>query len=254
MSILDEAIKPDPSGKIKLVEADGAAFGAEVLRFHYTPIPHTPDESIAAGDEVTKLTPKSIWWNGLEFGLWPFSVEGMKLTTEQQQDPTLTVGNLSGIVSSMCNSFGDLADAKVRIIETYAKFLDARNFPNGNPSADPNEAWIQAFFIDSKGYGDDETVRFNLGNPADLTGLMIPTRQITSYCTWSARGQYRKSPCNYAGTAYFDEKGNPVQDPALDKCGGCLQDCIKRVGAGKANPNSAVLPFGGFPAAQLIQR
>lgn len=248
MSIIDEAVKPDPSGKIVLVEIDGTAFGSEILRLHYCPIPHTPEEIIAASDDVSKLKPKSIFWNGAEFGLWPFMVEGVVLTTEQQQDPKLTVANLEGIVGSMCETFEDMVGAKVTIIQTYVRFLDAANFPGGNPDASPSEAYVQTYFIDRKDQIDDETATFVLSNPADFQGVMIPTRTITAFCQWQSRGLYRKDPCNYAGNRYFDDKGNPVSDPALDKCGGCLQDCSKRFG------EDAALPFGGFPAAQLINR
>lgn len=246
--LIDEAIKPDPSGKIILVEVDGTSFGSEILRFHYCPIPHSPEEIIAADGDTSKLAPKSIWWNDLEFRLWPFQVDNIVLTTEQQEEPKLSVANLNGVVGSMCNTFEDMVGAKVRIIQTYARFLDARNFPGGNTDASPSEAYIQSYLIDRKDYIDDEVANFVLTNPADFQGVQIPTRQITAFCQWQSRGQYRLDPCNYAGTRYFDEKGNPVSDPALDKCGGCLQDCQKRFGS------DAVLPFGGFPAAQLINR
>uniref|UniRef100_A0AB39ABZ6 Minor tail protein n=1 Tax=Pectobacterium phage Sabo TaxID=3158141 RepID=A0AB39ABZ6_9CAUD len=247
MAIVDEAIKPDPSGKILLVEFDGSAFGADILRFHYAPIPHTPEEIIAAGDDVSKLTPKSIWWNGLEFGLWPFKIEDVEITTEQPTDPNLTVSNLNGTIGSMCQAFEDMVGAKVTIVTTYTRFLDAVNFPNGNPNASPSEASVQLFFVDSKSFLDGEVATFVLSSPATYQDRTIPTRIISAYCTWAARGQYRKSPCNYDGTLYFDIKGNPVSDPALDKCGGCLQDCKMRFGS------TTALPFGGFPAAQLIR-
>ena len=44
----------------------------------------------------------------------------------------------------------------------------------------------------------------------------------------------------------FDADGNPVDDPALDRCGGRLSDCKKR--HGENNP----LPFGGVPGAGLV--
>lgn len=102
---------------------------------------------------------------------------------------------------------------------------------------------------------DDEVVTWSLSSPADLQNLVIPTRQITSMCEWALRGQYRSGDgCTYNGTAYFDAKGNSVADPALDVCGGCLSDCRKRFGAGLAEPNTAILDFGGFPATVLFSR
>ncbi|CAM4071264.1 phage minor tail protein L [Xenorhabdus thuongxuanensis] len=70
---------------------------------------------------------------------------------------------------------------------------------------------------------------------AELTGknksdIQIPTRQIHNLCTWCMRGLYRKSPCNYTGTQYFYEDGNPTDDPSRDVCGGLMNDCKDRYG------------------------
>jgi len=130
------------------------------------------------------------------------------------------------------------------------------NFPDGvNPTADPTMFSLQTFWLDTKTAEHDETVAWSMSSPADLQGLVIPTRQITSLCEWAMRGQYRSGDgCTYNGTAYFDAKGNPVSDPALDACGGCLSDCRKRFGAGLAEPNTAILDFGGYPSTVLISR
>lgn len=62
------------------------------------------------------------------------------------------------------------------------------------------------------------------------------------------RGWYRSdNSCAYNGNRYFDEKGNPVDDTALDVCGGLMRDCRKRFG------ENVPLDFGGFPAAGLIR-
>jgi lambda family phage minor tail protein L len=45
----------------------------------------------------------------------------------------------------------------------------------------------------------------------------------------------------------FDLEGNPVTDPARDRCSGLLSDCKKRFG--EYEPIS----FGGFPAADLVR-
>jgi hypothetical protein len=68
---------------------------------------------------------------------------------------------------------------------------------------------LQTFWLDTKTSEDDEVVSWSLSSPADLQGLVIPTRQITSLCEWALRGQYRSGDgCTYNGTAYFDAKGN----------------------------------------------
>ncbi len=142
-----------------------------------------------------------------------------------------------------------MVQAKVIVHDTFKHYLDAANFPDGNPEADPEQEKVQVYYIDSKSTETNEIVEFTLSSPADLQGLLIPTRQIHSLCTWCMRGDYRSgNGCDYAGTLYFDEKGNPTDDPSKDKCSGLLVDCKKRFGAD--NP----LPFGGFPGAALIKR
>ncbi|MDE1497585.1 phage minor tail protein L, partial [Xenorhabdus bovienii] len=76
----------------------------------------------------------------------------------------------------------------------------------------------------------------------------LPVRQIHNVCYWCMRGWYRKgNGCSYSGNKYFDEKGNPVDDPSQDVCGGLIRDCKGRFGENEP------LDFGGFPAAGLIR-
>lgn len=256
-TIIERAMGLDQEGKIRLVEVDGTEFGAGIMRFHYSPRAHTEAEVLAAvaADDEAALEPVPIWWDGNEYGYHAFAVEGISASSEQAASPALHVHNLGGAISALCIHFDDMAQAKVKIIDTYAGFIDAANFPAGNPTADPQQCFTQIYWIDSKSAETDETVSFKLGSPADLQGQMIPTRQITILCEWAKRGEYRMNKgCSYAGTAYFDEKGNPVSDPALDVCGGCLSDCEKRFSAGLADPKAAILDFGGFPSANLLGR
>ena len=210
----------------------------------------TPQELAAAGGDETKLPAKSVWWQGQEYGPWPFSVEGLEISADSQGNaPKLSVANINGLISALCLQFEDMAQAKVRIHDTLVHYLDARNFPQGNSSADPLQEKLQVFYIDRKATESDEAVEFELSSPADLRGLRIPTRQIHSLCTWCSRGGYRTGKgCDYAGSRYFDDKGNPVDDPSQDRCGGLLSDCQKRFGEHEP------LPFGGFPGAALIRQ
>lgn len=268
--LFNEAAKAQPSGKITLVEVDVSQFmplsishshGDGVLRFHYAPIPHTPNEIIAANGDTSRLAPKSIWFGGKQFDLWPFEFTDVSMTTEQQQAATLTVSNIDGVISALCafNQGGyrgdDLVNAKVNIIQTYTRFLDGRNFAgNFNPDEDPTQAYIQTCYISRRAYSSGDVVRFELSSPLDLQGMNLPTRQITRYCTWQARGWYKKGAgygCTYDPARYgnrmFDDKGNPVNDPSKDKCGGCLRDCKIRFG------ENAALDFGGEPAVQIYR-
>ena len=206
--------------------------------------------------DESKLGPKPIIYGGKSYEFWPFQLTGLELSTDQAAEPTLSASNLDGHITALCLQFKDMVNAKVSVIDTYAVYLDAVNFPDSvNPTADPTAYTLQTFWMDTKSSEDDEVVTWSLSSPADLQGLVIPTRQITSLCDWALRGHYRSGDgCTYNGTAYFDAKGNAVADPALDVCGGCLSDCRKRFGAGLADPNAAILDYGGFPATTLLSR
>ncbi|STV90728.1 gp18 [Klebsiella michiganensis] len=87
--------------------------------------------------------------------------------------------------------YDDLVQAKVTIPITLAKYLDARNFPEGNARADPTQEKTKSFFIDAKSEETNEAIEFTLAQSKDLQGIMIPTRQLHSICTWCIRNKYR---------------------------------------------------------------
>lgn len=250
MAINADVQKLEPGNRVRLYEVDGTLFGADILRFHSDTLPYTAAELTAAGGDESKLPARTIWWQGKEYGPWPVQIEGLEVSGDgQSAQPKLSVANINGLITALCLKFDDMAQAKVTIHDTFAHYLDARNFPTGNPTADPVQEKIQVFYIDRKATETDELVEFELSSPADLRGQRIPTRQIHGLCTWCARGWYRTGKgCDYAGSLYFDEKGNPVNDPSEDRCGGLLSDCQKRFG--ENNP----VPFGGFPGAALIRQ
>lgn len=249
MAINADLQKLEPGNRIRLFTVDGSKFNADILRFHSHTIPHTPDEIAAAGGDESKLPAKSIWWQGNEYGAWPTQIEGIEASTDgTSAQPKLTVANLNGSITAMCLAYDDMLQAVVTIHDTLAQYLDARNFPSGNPTADPTQEKIQVFYIDSKSQETNQAVEFTLSSPMDLQGLMIPTRQLHSLCTWAIRGQYRSgNGCDYAGAACFDIHNNLVDDPSLDRCSGTLTACKCRFGAN--NP----LSHGGFVGTSLIK-
>ncbi|KTH99647.1 phage minor tail protein L, partial [Enterobacter hormaechei] len=168
MSISSDVQKLEPGKRVRLIEVDGSAFGAGILRFHNETIPHTEAEIIAAGGDESKLEPKSVWWQGQEYGAWPYELTGISVSSDGQSSrPSLTVANISGTIGALCRRFQGMAKAKVIIHDTFAHYLDVRNFPDGNPTANPNEERKQVYYIDRKSGSDDETVEFELSSPAD---------------------------------------------------------------------------------------
>lgn len=250
MSLNSDYQKLEPGNAVRLFSVDGTAFGTgEVLRFHSNNVPHTEAEIVAAGGDESKLPAKSIWWQGQEYKAWPCQIEGIEASTSgSSAQPKLSVANLDGSITALCLAYDDMLQAKVTIHDTLAQYLDARNFPGGNPTADATQEKIQVWYIDAKTSETNEVVEFALSSPMDLQGLMIPTRQLHSLCTWCIRNKYRTGDgCDYAGTRYFDKSNNPVDDPSRDECNGTLTACKLRFGDGNE------LSFGGFPGTSLIR-
>ena len=250
MSLNSDYQKLEPGNVVRLFDVDGTGFGvSDVLRFHAHNIAHTPEEIAAAGGDEDKLPAKSIWWQGLEYKAWPCEIEGIETATDgTSAQPTLSVANLDSSITALCLAYDDLLQAKVTIHDTLAQYLDAANYPEGNPAADPQQEKLKVFYIDAKDSETNEIVAFKLTSPMDLQGLMIPTRQLHSLCTWCIRNKYRSGDgCDYAGNRYFDKHNNSVDDPSLDECSGTLTACKLRFGDGNE------LPFGGFPGTSLLR-
>lgn len=175
MSLHADYQKLEPGDEIRLFEIDGSAFNmGDILYFHGYNIPHTEAEIVAAGGDESKLPAKSIWWQGIEYKAWPCELEGIESSTSgSDAQPTLRVGNIDGSISALCLHYDDLALARVVIHDTQKQYLDAKNFPDGNASADPTQEKRRLFFIDVKHYEDDEKVEFTLSSPFALQGMMI---------------------------------------------------------------------------------
>ncbi|WP_104500769.1 phage minor tail protein L [Acinetobacter indicus] len=255
-------------GLITLFELDARALGAGILRFHghisyedweriYTSIGSSEligadigsiGKAFDSGDK--KAWHRNIIWQGQAFEPMALEVSGLEMRSDGKASaPTLSMANnINGIqnaVSAYCLQFSDFVGAKLKVITTLAKYLDAENFSGGNASAS-SEAKEQLWYIEQKTSENASAVTFELSNPIDFEGLRIPVRQITSVCHWCMMGNYRGEECGYTGAAMFTDKDEPTDNPALDKCAGFLNSCKLRFG------ENAELPFGGFPAANLL--
>lgn len=249
-------------GLITLFELDARALGAGILRFHghisyedweriYSLIGSDGligDEAQLIG-EVFENTESKTWyrniiWQGQTFEPMALEVSGLEMRSDGKASaPTLSmannIGGIQGAVSAYCLQFGDFAGAKLKVITTLAKYLDAENFSTGNPTANPSEKREQIWFIEQKTSENAQQVTFELSNPVDFEGLKIPTRQISNYCNW----EYRSEECGYIGSAMFTEKDEPTDNPALDRCNYRTSGC-------RCRENE--LHFGGFPASSMV--
>lgn len=222
--------KLEPGAVIELFELDLATLGGTVQRFH-------------AGTNELRA---NVTWAGNVYTAFPVEASGFEYNGQGQAPrPTLRVANVAGAITALILMYEDLVGAKLTRIRTLAKYLDAVNFPGGvNPAADPGAEFPRdVFFVDRKASETNTVVEFELAPAMDVTGVMLPRRQIIqNICAFA----YRGAECGYTGTNYFD--ANDVATTiGNDVCGKRLSSCKARFGA------YAELPYGGFPSAGLLR-
>jgi len=248
MSLTHDVQTLEPGAQIVLFELDGSDFGADFLRFHGHAIPHTSAELAAAGANADQLPAKSIWWQGEEYAAWPVQIDGIEANSDgQAARPSFVAGNVNGRITALCLAFEDLLQFRLSVRTTLARYLDAENFPDGNPEADPSQEVVEVWYLDQKTNEDGESVQWDLASPGDVAQEKVG-RQMTTLCHEAMTGQYRGPVCSYTGP-YRDIDGNLTDSPEKDECDGCLATgCMPRFG--ENNP----LPFTGFPAVSIIAR
>lgn len=180
-----------------------------------------------------------IVWQGVTYYPIPIEAEGFDISTKGTLPrPKMRVANIDGLFSVEVRDHDDLVGCKITRKRTFARFLDAVNFPSGNAEADPNQyieddIWI----IDQKTSENRYVIEWELASALDIAGVMLPSRQmIQNTCTWKYRGE----GCGYTGTQYFDELDQSVSSAAEDSCGKRVRSCRLRF-------TGQVTPFGGFP-------
>lgn len=251
------------TGLVTLYELDATKLGAGIMRWHghvshedwrlifgYLDKTKYLDktDTLNATDKQHDLVRRDIIWQGNVYEPMPIKSDGLEMRGDgKASTPSLALANningLQGAVSALCLQYSDFAGAKLIVHRTSAVYLDADNFSDGNPQANPDEhVRPQKWLIEQKTSENASAVTFELSNAVDFEGSKIPSREITSFCHWAVNGRYRGSECQYVGTARFTEDGKPTDNPELDKCGGRLSDCRIR------NNESR---FGGYPSSSL---
>ncbi len=248
MPLVADYQKLEPGNEVTLFELDCTAFGGDILRFHNSNKAFTQAQLEAALTSGS-LPPRPIIFGGVSYTQWPLVIEGLEMSTEgAAPTPTLQVGNVEGAISGLCFAYADLLQAKLIVRTTLAKYLDAANWPEGNATADYTQFMTQIWYIERKTEETNEAVTFELNSPADVSGTMIPCRQLHAVCQWAIWGEYRGSDCGYTGPAVAKKDGTPTSNPAEDDCGALVTDCKLRFG------EHGQLPFGGFPGTSLMVR
>lgn len=229
MSMSADVQKLEPGSDVRLYEVDTTALGGRLFRFH---------GHMQAGPII---------WQGQVYDPVQIEVTGLDIRGDgRPSEPTLKMANvLDGVpqaLSALCLQLDDLTGAPVRIIKTFAHYLDAANFPEGNPRAAPvsEEQWWN---VEVKADEGHDQITWLLSSPLDMQGQQLPSTQITKLCRWACAGDYRGEACAYVGAAMFGKDDKPTDNPALDRCGGRWSSC-------KARGNTR--RFGGSNGASLI--
>lgn len=198
-----------------------------------------PGEILYFHSGITQAN-QPIVWQGVTYYPLPIEAEGFELTSKGTLPrPKLRVANVDGMFSVEVRDKDDLVGCKLIRKRTYARFLDAVNFPGGNAEADPNQHFEDdMWIIDQKVTENRYVIEWELASALDIAGVMLPSRQmIQNTCVWKYRGE----GCGYTGTQYFDELDQPVSSASDDKCGKRVRSCRLRFNGANQTP------FGGFP-------
>jgi len=187
-------------------------------------------------------------WQGIEYMPLPIEAEGFEMSTKGAMPrPRIRAANVNGMFSAEVRDNDDLVGCKVYRKRTFVRYLDAVNFPNGNPEANPDQHLTDdLWYVERKMSENRYMVEWELASAFDLQGVMLPTRQvIQNTCGW----RYRGAECGWTG-GNFDKNDQPCE-AANDFCGKRLSSCKVRFGS----PDSAfaivnnILPYGGFPGS-----
>lgn len=198
-------------------------------------------------NEVNELK-NPVVWRGKTFLPLPIEFTGVSKQSDGPSNrPTLTVGNVDGYFFGVINKYNSLIGAKLTRYRVESRHLDAVNFVNGNPTANPNEYVADSYAFNRAESYNKLQATFELSLPTETDGASIPARTIlASVCPF----QYRGVGCGYDGHAISDEKGYALEPHEMnkDKCNKSLQGCQARFGI------NGQLPFGGFVMADKVGR
>ena len=201
--------------------------GATVLRWH-------PGTTVAR---------QPIVWQGVTYEPFPIEASGFDLgAADKLPRPRIRAANIGGQLGAYLRTMADGLGAKVTRKRTLGRYLDAVNFPGGNPYANPATAFPDdIYYVARKASENPIFVELELAVKFDVEGIVLPRRQvIAGTCQWV----YRSAECSFAGAPVMND---PVY-PGQDKCSKTLAACKKRFG------EFGVLRTSAFPASLLVRQ
>lgn len=124
-------------------------------------------------------TGSAVVWQGNTYTFIPIQSAGWEIAgaTSQggatQPTPTISISNVNKTLLTAVVALGNLVGAKLTRYRTYQKFLD------GQPSADPTQyIGPDIFYVNQKTGHNKNVITFQLINPIDMPGKMLPGRQV----------------------------------------------------------------------------
>lgn len=230
MTIKAEIQKLSVDELVEFFVLDATPFGGTLYRWH----------------SGKNLLLANVVWQGNTYTAQPIEVTGYEYTGQGKLPrPAMSMNNVDGLMGAVVDTFDDLIGAVVTRKRTFAKYLDAVNFPGGtNPDADPTAAFPDDIYAILRKVSHTKfMIEFELASLIDLHGIMLPRRQIIQHtCLWV----YRSAECSYAGGAVADANDVPTLDSNADTCGKRVVSCQMRFG------NNGILPFAGFPGSGVL--
>ena len=242
MTLQADSYRLNPGNLVEFYVVDMEPIGGGVIRLH---------------PGVNEFE-QPVVWQGQTYSPFPLESEGYEKSSQGPVPrPRLRIANVgnevnkAGEMGALALEWGDLVGCRVTKYVTLTKYIDAANFKNGNPTADPSQYFMpEIYFIDSKTHEDKNYIEFELAGATDLIGVRVPGGQINrTICTWN----YRSEECGYTGPPVADKSDMPTTDPAQDRCGRRLSSCKLRYPQAMTPGSTVSLPCRIFPGAGQSQ-
>lgn len=227
-----------PGPYVVMYELDLTSKGGTVQRF----TPMVRNDGVASA-----MSP--VIFDGNSYTPIPIEAKGFEKSAKGQlARPTLSISNVTNIITQLLRDFDGLRGVKIRRIRTLAQYLD------GGASPDPGQVLpVETYIIARKTQHNRRSVEFELRAAIDIEGVVIPKGNLLRSCqaryrVWDADAEEftvadSTVACPYDGASYFDINDQSVANPAQDKASKTLGCCKARFG------ENAVLPFDGEPGA-----
>lgn len=189
-----ESFSSNPSTLLSLFVLDGTAIGMSAPFFFL-------DGSTTSYQSVT--------FNSIQYIPFPIQASEFSLRGDGTiPRPKLTASNINGFVSNLLLQNANLIGATLIRRRVFARFLDAVNWPNGNPygTPDPSASFQDEYWtVSRKVVENQQVVQWELSSAFELNGVKLPRRVILANTCVS---KYRDpNTCGYTGVPLSDRNG-----------------------------------------------